>query len=231
MGLFSKKEKVPEIPPAPEFPNLPEITSKAPEKPEPIKHQELPSLPNTSFGQELNSEMVKSAVTDHDGGIPPKQSRIESPPRKIELKEESLESPIISSPPQDSFEEFPIQSFSPQKINEEPSPQFQNHTEPRIPSIMERPPKRKTLELSRTNLEPESKTKQEEPIFVRIDKFQNAKKDFKEIQKKIKQIELTLRKVQEEKLKEDKEVSSWIENLEKVKSRLNEIDSEIFSKV
>ena len=44
-------------------------------------------------------------------------------------------------------------------------------------------------------------------------------------------IESTLRKMHENQLKEEAEISSWTESLEKIKTRLSEIDSNIFTKI
>jgi hypothetical protein len=89
---------------------------------------------------------------------------------------------------------------------------------------------KKTLELSSP---PTDKpiSRQNEPIFVRIDKFQDAKKDFEEIKRKMKDIETILRKVKEVKTKEDAEITGWTDELEKVKARLSEIDENFFNKM
>jgi hypothetical protein len=90
---------------------------------------------------------------------------------------------------------------------------------------------RRTLELSPSMNPSMSSTKSLEPIFVRIDKFHEAKKDFEEIKKKMKDIENVLKKVKDIKTREDSEVSGWSDELEKVKSRLSEIDDNFFNKL
>ena len=59
MGLFSKKEEVPSIQPAATLPELPK-------QQEPAKQDlpELPSFPANSKTENINQEMVKSAVAD-----------------------------------------------------------------------------------------------------------------------------------------------------------------------
>ena len=68
-------------------------------------------------------------------------------------------------------------------------------------------------------------------VFVRIDKFQKAQKDFEQIKKKIKEIESVLGKIKDVKSKEDDEISSWSRDLEMIKSRLEEINENIFNKI
>mgnify|MGYP000309449236 CR=1 FL=1 len=183
MGWFSKKEKVPDIPPAPKLPPLP----NSQEKPEKITH-ELPSIPS-NVNENLNQQIVKSAV--HDNPLEDKEVDVEVLPKDFDFKKS-------------------------QKL-----PQL-----PRFPPQQEQ---RKTLELSPSISE--SKTKQIEPVFVRMDKFLESKKDFESIKKRVKGIEATLAKIKEVKQKEDAEISSWIEDLEKLKSRLAEIDSNIFNRL
>lgn len=184
MGFFSKREVVPEIPPAPKLPEL-----RSPPKLE-GKPQEL-HPPHKNLGQNLNQEMVKSAV---DG-----------PVKEREVKH----LPQTHAP-------------APQEKGMIPSRKL-----PPIPH-KELVHEKRTLELS-----PEIKptTRKSETIFVRIDKFQTAKKDFIEVKEKIKEIESTLHKVNESRIKEEAEISEWMRDLERIKARLSEIDSKIFDKI
>ena len=205
MGWFNKKENVPEIPPAPKLPDLPELPEIGTEDSENSidfeenQEKELPSLPNTSFGEELNNEFVRSDVNEEEESLP--------------LQDNGL---VIQELPKD----------------------FRLGQRERIPSIPDlknrrkiyEQPERKTLELSPLHrIEPAIKTN--EPVFVRIDKFQQAQKDFNDIKNRLKDIEETLRKFKEVKFQEDAEVSLWAQNLEKIKSRLDSIESQIFSKI
>ncbi len=75
------------------------------------------------------------------------------------------------------------------------------------------------------------KKKHTGPIFVRFDKFEESKKGFEEIREKINDIESTLDKINNVKQREDEELKSWGEEVEDIKSKLSEIDSEIFSQI
>ena len=203
MGIFSSKEKIPEIPPAPRLPDIPEL----PRAPKSSVH-ELPTLPSNEFGKSLNQEMVKSAVSDPG-------------------KEEE----VLPNLPQDHFSKnhgmipsLPrIQSTAAEVHQEE-------HEDPFEPN--NKPVERKTLEITpQTKTFEEPITKSTDPIFVKIANFQEAQGDFKDITKKINAIEKTLRKIQQEKVKEDKELGEWVEDIEKAKAKLSEIDSDIFNKL
>jgi septal ring factor EnvC (AmiA/AmiB activator) len=78
---------------------------------------------------------------------------------------------------------------------------------------------------------PKSEEDSNKPIFVRIDRFNESKKEFEDIKKTVKEIETTLKKLKDNKSKEDTEIMNWTINLEEVKAKLAEIDSNIFNKL
>jgi len=197
MGLFSKKEKVPEIPPAPRLPDLPDLS-----KPLTL---ELPSLPeNTS--DNLNQDLVKSAVSDSSGGFS-RAGSVEHLPQDFQLHEEPREKMNLKS-----------SSFIPEiprKMNEEPQ------------EISRIAPANTTIRMHSER----QVVKLNEPVFVRIDKFQSAQKEFENIKKTVKEIEATLVRLKENREKEEAEITSWVQDLEKLKERMYEIDSNIFDKI
>jgi hypothetical protein len=168
MGWFNKKEKVPELPPAPGLPSLPNMAPKA-------ELPELPSFPNSPSSEQINNEVIKSAVQDSSG---------------------ENEVPVEELPQDFHF----------------PEPQFNE---------------KKTIELSA--MQPAPKTT--EPIFVRIDKFHEARKDFEEIKRKLKEIDSVLKRVKDIKAKEDAEILGWSGEIEKVKTRISGIDESFFNKM
>jgi len=103
---------------------------------------------------------------------------------------------------------------------------------PELPRKIEKriEPQKKTLELAPPS-EFKPISKQIEPIFVRIDKFQSAQKNFEQIKEKVKEIESALRKIKEVKSKEEEEIVAWSGEVEKLKSRLAELDSSIFDQI
>ena len=91
-------------------------------------------------------------------------------------------------------------------------------------------PKRRVLELN-AQIENKPITKSMDPIYVRIDRFQSSKKNFDKIKEKVTEVEKTLRKIKDVKEKEESELDEWSLEIEKLKSRLSEIDSDIFSQL
>ena len=190
MGLFSKKEDIPEIPPAPTLPALPKSEKK--------DLPELPSFPANSKNEDINQEMVKSAVADLPS---PEENEVHVEiPEGLNVKEEEKEESLMIPP--------------------KPSP---NEVIPQLP--------KKTLEITPSTPTSKPATKQIEPIFVRIDKFQSAQKNFGKIKEKVKEIESVLRKIKDVKSQEEAELKGWTEDVEKIKSRLAEVDSDIFNQI
>ena len=164
MGLFSKADKVPEIPAAPSLPELPSIEKK--------DLPELPSFPANPKNENFNQEMVKSAVTDMPS--PGENEVIVDAPKSVHVEEVPKEESMIPPKPSDS------------SIPEPPSPKSKSvDDDGKNMSIADVP---KTLELTRPMTD-NAVSKQIEPIFVRIDKFQSAQKDFEQIKGKVKEIE------------------------------------------
>lgn len=187
MGFFNKNEGVPEIPTAPTLPELPKTQSK-----EKKDLPELPSFPINSKNENINQEIVKSAVSDN-------------------------------SSPEEKKSDINIQNDI--YLTEEPEG-AQIPPVPSVPSIADLP--KRTLEINSTE---EKTSKEIEPIFVRIDKFQTAQKHFDQIKNKIKEIDLIIGKIKDVKSKEEIELKGWTEDVEKIKSRLSEIDSDIFNQI
>lgn len=199
MGLFSKKEDVPEIPPAPTIPELP----KREGQPEKKDLPELPSFPSTPQTENLNQSIVKSAVID----APSEDEEINVEiPSGLDIKEESSIAPMIPPRPQ----------------VREPTPQMSS-----LPSISSIP---RPLGLN-ANIPNKPITSHAEPIFVRIDKFQSAQKNFEGIKEKVKEIESIISKIKDVKSNEETELKGWTEDVEKIKVRLAEIDSDIFNQI
>jgi hypothetical protein len=194
MGLFNKKEKVPEISHTSELPDLPkkEGSGSLPELPE------LPKLPTEQKDEKLNQEMVKSAVKS----VPP-------------LGEKKVSEGLPPLPKESHIQQEPSGGLSP-TIPPVGLP-------PTIPSggLLPTVPK----------IEAPSEKKEIEPIFVRIDRFQSAQKNFEIIKSRLKEIESTLKKIKDIKSKEDKEIASWNEEIERIKGKLSEIDSDIFDQI
>jgi hypothetical protein len=75
------------------------------------------------------------------------------------------------------------------------------------------------------------KPKETEPLFIRIDKFEEGSRNFENVKKQISDIEKmfdSLKKVKED---EEKEMSVFEDELRQIKEKIENIDNNIFSRV
>ena len=76
-----------------------------------------------------------------------------------------------------------------------------------------------------------STTQEAEPIFVRIDKFEESLEIFEKTKEKISEIDETLKEIKEIKKEEEDQLNSWEKEIQKVKGQIEKIDKELFSKL
>lgn len=70
-----------------------------------------------------------------------------------------------------------------------------------------------------------------EPIFIRIDKFEDAMRIFEHTKRQLSEIESVLGHVKKTKEEEEKEIQEWGNNLKHMKSQIEKVDRDIFSKI
>ena len=70
-----------------------------------------------------------------------------------------------------------------------------------------------------------------EPVFIRIDKFEESLDIFNKAKKQISDIEHMLADIKRVKEDEDKELDHWEKEIQNVKGQIEKIDKDIFSKV
>ena len=70
-----------------------------------------------------------------------------------------------------------------------------------------------------------------EPIFIRIDKFEESLATFEKMKKQISQIENVLGDIKKIKDDEDRELENWEKEIQSVKKQIEKIDKDIFSRV
>lgn len=231
MGLFNKDEKIPAIPVAPMLPKIP--VQDNPEKKEMSDLPELPSFPATSRNENLNQEIVKSAVTDMPS--PGEEEVHVDVPEDVHVVEvPQSEGAIPPKPliPHDSLP--PLSPVSP------PTPlvtEPKSHASPMMPEppkhIKPKPMFPATQKPMNLSPPPANKPepKEAEPIFVRIDRFQAAQKNFEQIKEKVEEIESVLKRLKDVKSQEEVELKGWTEDVEKIKSKLSELDQGIFNQI
>jgi len=74
-------------------------------------------------------------------------------------------------------------------------------------------------------------TREAEPVFIRIDKFEESLHIFQEMKKKISDIEKALGETKTIKEKEERELKEWENELRTIKNQIEKIDRDIFSKI
>ena len=75
------------------------------------------------------------------------------------------------------------------------------------------------------------KVKEAEPLFIRIDKFEEGSKNFEEVKKQISGIEKMFNNLKSVKDEEEKELNSFEEEIRRIKERVENIDNNVFSKI
>jgi hypothetical protein len=69
---------------------------------------------------------------------------------------------------------------------------------------------------------------EEKPLFVKIDRYKEALSSINDIKNKLKEIESILSKLEEIKNVEDKELTTWRDNIDIIKEKLISVDKRLF---
>ncbi|MAG20245.1 hypothetical protein CL618_02325 [archaeon] len=108
-----------------------------------------------------------------------------------------------------------------------PLPQLE---EPEFPKYESRAPLPKLPKLPPLRTQPQMRESRnlDEPVFVKIDKYKNAVSSLSDIQSKVKEAEAAMKKLNELKELEDREMTHWHETVESIKDKLLSIDKKLF---
>ena len=98
---------------------------------------------------------------------------------------------------------------------------------PQKPMSTEKMPKMATMK-KMVSKEPVHETG---PVFIRIDRFEEALHVFKDTREKINEIEKILEETKTLKAKEEEELSNWESEIQTMKQKIEKVDNDIFSKV
>jgi hypothetical protein len=248
MGWFNKKEEirkepakmgVPDFPRLPELPELPPLTS--PKMKETLP--QLPSFPTNSFGEKFSQTTIKDAISgkpdykidaypemkkgdksfNANDFAPPKQSMqmMQKPlnkQREFEYKTKEIES-------EEDFEDFEVEGMT--EETEEPE-EFKEK------DYWKNDGEKEELEEPKFDYKPEykgSKLKKKEPVFIRIDKFEESMKAFEKAKKEVLEIERVLKDIMKVKEEEEKQLETWSKDIVRVKEQIDKVDKDIFSKL
>jgi hypothetical protein len=237
MGLFGKKDKkeeikrvsqtIPELPELPKLPELPPMHSFSNEEDEHLP--QLPTFPNNSLGNKFSQNTIKEAVAgkkedeevfDAEDFPEEHMGMMQKPLKKSFSKEyETYEQSITSKPEK---------SFSKEYDEDDSLPEIEGKYERSIPAVKTKPqPKEVSQDFAVKNY----MTKKAEPVFIRIDKFEESMKIFQDIRSQISEIEKLIKNTKEIKAKEEEELKSWETEVQAVKNQIEKVNQDIFSRV
>ncbi len=209
MGLFKKREKNFEerfkLPDLPQLPELPPIGSlENPSQIEIGKKEalpQLPSFPNTSFGDKFSQNSIKEAIAG--------KKEVEN-----EGNADEFELPKLPEVP---MMQEPLKTIRTKEMDE-------SQNERRL-SMEFREIKKP---FSKNIYSPEKK---EEPVFIRIDKFEESLKLLDITKKQLQEIEEMLGETKNIKEKEEQELLEWENQVKSIKQQVEKIDKDLFSKI
>lgn len=162
----------------------------------------------------------------NDHGLPdlPMSSRPTIPMKRMpDIPEVHIEEDIHQLP---SFPDSPIsKGFSQTAIREAVSAEEQESA-PIIKEQWEPMP----LPQENMPIMPPKRMAENKPIYVRLDKFQAAKKTLDELRTMVTESEELLKKVRELKIREDQELSAWEKEMQLIRARINNVSADIFDR-
>lgn len=215
MGLFTKNKKedgytnklpklptLPELPGHAEFPEIPAANEPSPGELLNLKNNEPEIHQLPSFPTSPNAEKFSQNTIKDAVGLPEENYEYED---EIE----------------DEIEDEKLPKMIPEKVNA-PIIESTPYIDKSPTSIKDKIEKEKEVP---------QRVKSTEPIFIRIDKFENSLKIFQTAKRKISEIEELLKNTKELKAKEQEELTAWEEEILQLKMQIEKVDEDIFSKV
>lgn len=134
-------------------------------------------------------------------------------------------------PIQQAYSERQIQMLKPISIPSITQPILPKFSAEEIKPETEALPKKVIREIDEEYQAEPSIARLKEPIFVKIDKFDEALNNFEEIKKRLHESFELLEKIKNIRGKEEEEIEAWEKEIEEIKAKMFELDKELFSKV
>jgi hypothetical protein len=185
-----------------------------------VEGQEIPKLPELPEQEDLvlpSKEDLPELSTTPNNGLPEIENETNALPKLPEPEISELKTPEPDFKPKEPIKEPEIRPEGMQESKFAPLPTVPQSLKPKPiqePSFPTQPPKIKT-----------------KPIYIRLDKFQNTEESLDEIRNKITEIESLLKRIREIKSQEEKELEDWEREIQIIKSRIESIDKNIFSRL
>jgi len=207
MGLFKKSEKKEEKPQDKSIvPSLPEL----PKLPTINKLPELPSLPNV----DLVKEPIE-APTEKLSQLP----SFPNNPLGNKFSQYSIKEAIAGKKEVDEVE---VDEFPEEEIQMIQKPLIKRTVKEDLDTDSYTTPVSSNFNI---------KTKEIEPLFIRIDKFEEGSETFNEVKKQVIEIEKFFNDLKKVKESEEKELKLFEDELKEIKGKIESIDKNIFSKL
>jgi hypothetical protein len=128
------------------------------------------------------------------------------------------ESELPSVPASSKFKAVEMEEWSPESDEPEES----------VKSVkIERAPEVEEVQESA----PKFRSEKGADIFVKLDKFRSARRALEEIKIRTEEIDSLLKKIRDTKLREEQELTGWEKEITNIKSRVQDVSSNIFEKV
>jgi hypothetical protein len=203
MGLFGKKDKKEEVKRG---------ISNIPELPELPKLPELPSMDEFSYEDESLPQLPK--FPNNPLGDKFSQNTIKEAITGKKEDEEVFDAEDFSE--EEGMMQKPLQK----PLRED----FENYET----GISTKP---KLREVPQNFVTKNYMTKKAEPIFIRIDKFEESMKIFQDIRSQVSEIESLIKNIKEIKSKEEEELASWETEIQQIKDQIEKVNQDIFSRI
>ena len=174
-----------------------------------------------------NKKENKSSLPD----LPSLDPKLFEAHREKEMDEDDFEEPNTENHPLPSFPDSPTsKGFSQIAIKEaieSPEPRKEQfvkeiETEPSISSPKTTPTEQYSF--GQTNSSGSN-------VFVKIDKFNSARKAIASAQEKMSDIDKMLKKIRETRMREEQELTAWEKEVENAKTRIEEASKNLFDKL
>jgi len=226
--LFSKKEKRRKLPDLPARGSRASFDAPAPED---EREHPLPAFPDSPTHNEFSQAAIKDAIGAHED-------------EEYHENEEGEFHP--SHPPRDSGDEEKVGEKEENNIKivemEEwhPSVQNEEHEEhhgipPPRSAHRNLPPPRSVSPPSVMSHAPPVAARRPEKkasdVFVKIDKYNSAKRAMGDVKMKLAEIDELIKKIRETKMREEQEIVAWEKDMENIKARMKDITENIFEKI
>jgi hypothetical protein len=241
--------ELPELPKLPELPPMHELSHEDEHLPQ------LPTFPNNSLGNKFSQNTIKEAVAgkkeekevfgaedfpeEHRGMMQKPLKRSFS--QEYENYQDKTPEKLIKKSFTQSYDENGVMQKSFREEEEEEPEEveevIEEREEPQVvieeKKITPSPVKStvKSREIGQDFAMRSYMTKKAEPVFIRIDKFEDSMKIFQEIKSQISEIEKLIKDTKEIKVKEEQELSTWEKDIQTIKNEIEKVDNEIFSRV